>query len=79
MAWYILAMDNKSPIFYGPYPSEDQATQKKLQVSSQANIRDTELFDLPTNNRARAARMVKAQMADGLTRFKYDKTPETSL
>jgi len=79
MAWYILAMDDKSPIFYGPYTSEDQASQKKLQVSSQGNIRDTELFDLPTNNRARAARMVKAQMSEGLTRFRYDNTPGTSL
>ena len=72
MSWYILAMDAKSPIFYGPYQSEDQATQKKLQVSSQSGIRYSELFELPTNNRARAARMVKAQMADGLTRFRYE-------
>ena len=79
MPFYILAMDEKSPIFYGPYQSEDQATQKKLQISSQSGIKDSELFDLPTSNRARAARMVKAQMDEGLVRFRYDKTPEVSL
>ena len=72
MSWYILAMDEKSPIFFGPYQSEDQATQKKLEISSKGGIRDSELFDLPTNNRARAVRMVKAQMDDGLTRFRYE-------
>ena len=72
MPWYILAMDEKSPIFYGPYQSEDQATQKKLEISSHSGVYDSELFDLPTSNRARAARMVKAQMQDGLTRFRYE-------
>jgi len=74
MPWYILAMDERSPIFYGPYQSEDLATQKKLEISSQSNIKDSELFDLPTSNRARAVRMVKAQMEDGLTRFRYGST-----
>ena len=74
MPWYILAMDSKSPIFYGPYQSEDLATQKKLQISSQSEIKDSELFDLPTSNRARAVRMVKAQMSEGLTRFRYGST-----
>ena len=72
MSWYILAMEEKAPIFYGPYQSEDQATHKKLEISSKGGIRDSELFDLPTNNRARAVRMVKAQMDDGLTRFRYE-------
>ena len=74
MPFYILAMDAKSPIFYGPYQSEDLATQKKLQISSQSDIKDSELFDLPTSNRARAVRMVKAQMENGLTRFRYGST-----
>ena len=74
MPFYILAMDEKSPIFYGPYQSEDQATQKKLQISSQSGIKDSELFDLPTSNRARAARMVKAQIEEGLVRFRYAST-----
>ena len=74
MPFYILAMDERSPIFYGPYQSEDLATQKKLEISSQSNIKDSELFDLPTSNRARAVRMVKAQMSDGLTRFRYVST-----
>ena len=74
MPFYILAIDEKSPIFYGPYQTEDQATQKKLQVSSQSGIKDSELFDLPTANRARAARMVKAQMDEGLVRFRYAST-----
>ena len=74
MPFYILAMDNKSPIFYGPYQTEDLATQKKLQISSQSEIKDSELFDLPTTNRARAVRMVKAQMSEGLTRFRYGST-----
>ena len=67
-------MDEKSPIFYGPYQSEDLATQKKLQISSQSGIKYSELFDLPTSNRARAVRMVKAQMSEGLTRFRYGST-----
>lgn len=71
MAWYIWAIDDKSPIFYGPYRSEDEAFRKKMSLSGLPHISDTELLDLPTNDRAKAIRMAKEQMQTQIVNFRH--------
>ena len=68
MAFYILTYDDKSPVFYGPYYSNEQALGKQAKLPFRG-----EIHELPTNDRARAIRMVKAQSDTGLVSYKHGK------
>ena len=68
MAFYILTYDEKSPIVYGPYTTNDEALRKQTTFLERG-----EIFDLPTSNRARAIRMIKAKSDTGLVNYKRGK------
>lgn len=68
MAFYILTYDDKSPIVYGPYKTNEDAFRKQSSFAERG-----EIYDLPTTNRARAIRMIKAQSDTGLVRYKKGK------
>ncbi len=68
VAFYILTYDGKSPVFYGPYGSNEQALGKQAKLTFRG-----ELLEYPTNDRSRAIRMAKAEMDEGLVSFKHGK------
>ena len=68
MAFYILTYDDKSPIVYGPYRTNEEAFRKQVTFKDRG-----EIFDLPTSNRSRAVRMIKAQSNTGLVNYKKGK------
>lgn len=67
MPQYLVTYDEKGPILYGPYPDVESVLRKQ---GSLEDKRNSEIFDLPTNNRQRAARMIK-EKSTGLVNFKY--------
>ncbi len=67
MPHYILAYDQKGPILYGPYSDTDLVLRKQ---SSLENSDRSEVFELSTNNRQRAARIIK-ERSTGLVNFRY--------
>ena len=69
MPFYLLTSDKKGPILRGPYNSSEEVLRKQSNLDSQLETRG-EMFDLPTSNRARAARMIKEQ-STGLVNFRY--------
>ncbi len=68
MAFYILTYDDKSPVFYGPYNSNEQALGKQSKLPFRGDI-----LEYPTNDRSRAIRMAKAERDEGLVSFKHGK------
>ncbi len=69
MPFYLLTADKKGPILRGPYNTSDEVLRKQGGLDSKLESRG-EVFDLPTSDRARAARMVKEQ-STGLVNFRY--------
>jgi len=66
--FYVLTSDGKSPILFGPYREETDALRK------QSEVKDfSEVFDLPTGDRTRAVRMIKAngKGTELIERFKH--------
>ena len=69
MPFYLLTNDNKGPILRGPYNTSDDVLRKQGGIDSNLETQG-EIFDLPTTNRARAARIIK-EKSTGLVNFKY--------
>ncbi len=69
MPFYLVTADKKGPILRGPYNTSDEVLGKQGNLDTQLESRG-EVFELPTTNRARAARMIKEQ-STGLVNFKY--------
>ncbi len=67
MPHYILAYDQKGPILYGPYSDTDAVLRKQASLENRS---ESEIIELTTNNRQRAARIIKERSA-GLVNFRY--------
>ena len=71
MYYYIVTYDDKSPILIGPYTDNTEVLRRQASLHGKS-----EVHELPTANKQRAARMIKAEMVykGGLVRFKHGKT-----
>ncbi len=69
MPFYLLTSDEKGPILRGPYNSSEEVLRKQGGLDSKLESRG-EMFELPTSNRARAARIIK-EKSTGLVNFRY--------
>lgn len=71
MPFYIVSYDDKSPILWGPYMDQTEALRKQSSLEGKP-----EVHELPTTDRNRAGRMIKAEMqgSSGLVRLRYGKT-----
>ena len=71
MAFYLVSYNEKSPILWGPYTDQTEMLSKQSSLEGRS-----EVFDLPTTDRQRAVRMIKAEISKGgeLERFQYGKS-----
>ncbi len=71
MPHYIVSIDEKGPILWGPYDDQVEMLKKQGSMEGQPQV-----YDLPTRNRQRAARMIKEKMSTGgsIPRFGYGKS-----